>query len=210
MFDYFLEKFKDKTNDELLNILNNKIEYRHEAVDAAIKIYNDKNNTEIPYYKKEDVVTEHDQSLDSKRFNFIISITPQDIYTLVTISFGLLALYSVISLYEDEFFIKGNGGWIKNLALCFSFPVIHIFYKYDHQKSNSYIERIQFDLIFLLILLGLEYLLTIFSDGFNFNSLNISFQTIGAMIGVFLFLFILEAVLEIIRKLFRVLRIGIL
>ncbi len=52
MFDYFLEKFKDKTNDELLNILNNKIEYRHEAVDAALKIYNDKNNTEIPYYKK--------------------------------------------------------------------------------------------------------------------------------------------------------------
>ncbi len=209
MYEFFLEKFKDKNNDELLNILNNKTEYQHAAVDAAIKVYNDRNNTNIPFYKRDDEI-EQIQPLNRRAQSYIVSLKATDFYTLFTTAMGVLAIYSLISVYGDEFFLRGNSSWIKNLVLCCSFLVIHIFYKSDHQKSNSYIKRIQFDLLYLLILLGLEYLLTSISDGFNLYSLNFSFQTIGAIIGVFLFLLLLELVLEIIKKLFQFLRIGIL
>lgn len=211
MIEFFLEKYKDKTDDDLLSVINNKIDYREEAVNAAIKIYNKRNNTSIPFIgDSNNVESEQKKPSKWKPFKFIQSLIIGDYYTLLTTALFLIAFFSLTSLYGDESFLKGKIEWIRFLFFFLSFVAIHIFYKFDHKKSNSYVGRVQFDIIYLIIVLALRFLVDFIFNGFTVNSIDVPFQIIGAIFLVLLLVFLIELVIEVIKKIFQFLRLDIL
>ncbi|MGJ3233898.1 hypothetical protein [Marivirga sp.] len=212
MIEYFLEKYKDKTDYDLLSIINNKIDYRHEAVNAAIKIYNERNSTSIPFIGDfNEVKKEENKPSESRSLKFLKSLRLKDFYTLITISIFLCSIYSLISLYGSEDFFIDNREWIEKMFFFLSFIWIHILYKYDHNKSNSFFGRVQLDILFLIILLLVKFLIDFIFDGFQTSyDIDISGDTPIFIFIVFLLLLLLELVIEVMKKILRTLKVEIL
>lgn len=180
MEDYFKNRFKSKSKQELQKIIDNKKGYRIEAVNAAISIldkrkYSDAPNIEVEEHKEKYINQDTDSQPMVYGLNprpFIRTFSYRDILTSFSLALLLWSFIELINYYSDERLIRDIYGKLKLIGVASIVIANHIVYKIEHGRSNNFIGRSIHVMMFVLIvtiMIPVYKLLTESSYSFTFN-----------------------------------------
>ncbi|MBW1297812.1 hypothetical protein [Aquimarina litoralis] len=205
MVAHFKKKFEEKTDQELLYILENTSSYQDDAVEAAKLILEWRKNVGIEIVAQPRQEAIHDNrsntavsSLDPKLY--LKSFGKKDLLTTFTVSYFCFALVSLFKFYSDEPFFE-------DLRIAFAvslFPVMfsisHFLYRVDHKRLNNLSGRFLQDILLVLFLVTISWALFYLKNGYiRFFSEPLSFADFFAFL---LFILIIELFLSIIQRIF--------
>ncbi|QDH77808.1 hypothetical protein FKX85_01600 [Echinicola soli] len=144
----FIERYKRKTRRELQQIINNRADYREEAVRAAEKLLGE--SDEDP---REEISVARTACKRNNPFGPILfarSFSYRDVLTVISSTLLCMALFQILNYYKDEFVFVEYYPFLK-LFLFFVFIIInHVLYFKEHKRSNDLLGRSMVDLFFFL------------------------------------------------------------
>lgn len=198
MLEFFLNRFKDKSESDLIRIVNSKANFQPEAVNAAIQILNEKYNAQVPL---PDVTALQDThtGLSHVRIRkgasdidkFKRSFSYRDILTASSIAILFSAYLALLKFYSNERVIENAWTWFILIGFVIALILNHIFYKIEHRRGNDYLARYFFDLIFIAFFQIIQFVY-----GFYPSAASLSLSTMDG-VGVFFVFAILVALFEI-------------
>ena len=214
MKDIFYRKLQNKTEKELRYILENQEKYQPDAVEVATDLL-DKSmykDLEIPISKADEEKRQSDfyqAAFDPS--DFYRTFSHRDVLTVFTMGLLFITLFEIMTFYKNEPFIEANYKTISLWTFIFLFLLNHIFYKVEHSRSNNLIGRFYMDCLFIFFLIIIPLIYTyLLNQSLDFH-LNYNFgQFIVVMLLGVLALFLVEAVVGIIKHLLIYLKCGIL
>jgi hypothetical protein len=166
MSDFFYRNYQSKTCAQLENIIQEKDRYQRNAVKAAIRILNERNETDyrLTSVAKGQIDTNHDLCQVSKTrhdkgffemaFNikvFKTTIGSHDIFSWLALALFALSCLEILIFYSDESIMERHSGWIFFLVVFIVLISNHILFKIEHKISNNVLGRLIHD--FCLIIL---------------------------------------------------------
>ena len=199
MENYFLEKFKSKSKHELELIVANQAKYQPEAVRAAIELLNNNHELEIPIPQKAEAAKEQSEGSDfgtlSPSFNyrpFFGTLSYREFVTSIALALLFHTLFEMVDYYSNERFFENSLKAWKVSFLVMVFLGNHVYYKFEHKRSNNFIGRSLNDLILLIILIlsrvGYELMLdSSYRLNLDANGAGFFFIILGIVIIVFAF-----------------------
>lgn len=217
MNNRYLEKFKEKSDFELRNILNNHERYTEMAVLAAGELLA-KNETEYEIQQVLEIETP-----DSSNFNFKKFMKDRFSPTMYFKSFGVKLILtnlsialSITALIETMAFFNDNSRFIIQLhyyrivLFLLAFVLNNVIYKKETKSSNNFIGRCLNDMFLITIL-------TLISSGVKFVKDPTYSSPILGMSSFFatgMLLFLLSMFLEVfvglLRRLFERINLDLL
>ena len=202
MSDFFYRRFQSKTNDQLRAILDERSRYQDNAIDAAIRILNERNDTDIEIDTGRRADHVKSKGLFEQIFSTgIISRTfgYEDILNWITITLLCLASFEVLSYYSDEPFIEHGIQWIVISILLMAVLSNHILFRSTHSCTNNFLGRIIHDLVLCFLLVSFREIYYYIVNGYGTISLN----TIPQLFSAVIFLsFFIEIIVAILRRFF--------
>jgi hypothetical protein len=166
MEDYFLTRFRRKTKIELQRIVDNKEDYRPEAVWAATKLLNEKLSEQALPHLDEAAFPTREEKLKVDRLSLSLDYRPffrtlsyREFLTCISIALFGLTIFSVLDYYSNERFFEDTYTTWKWYTVLFVLIVNHIIYRHEHKRSNNLLGRSINDLFLLtsLILMADSY-----------------------------------------------------
>lgn len=162
MSDFFYSRYQQKTNDQLQAIIDDKERYQSNAVDAAVRILQERSGKDV-----EPVVMDFQPAKVSKIpkkgfFDLIFDIQLfrttfcfQDVLTWITLSMASIAFLLIVNYYTAEPWMEDNFLWITFVFLGLATLCNHIIFRVGHKRSNNVIGRMIHDfgywILFVLI-----------------------------------------------------------
>lgn len=210
MGNFFVNKFQDKSSEELQEIINNKGRYQTDAVNAAIQILNERENTEIPNIQPSKPLRlkqgSDDQDLLAASFSFkpfFGRLSYRDFLTSICLALSLLAIMEILGYYSTEKLIEDIFIFLSILIMLIFLSLNHVIYRAEHKKSNNYVGRVIHDIIFMIFFIPFNlvyhYLITGYSGTFvEGNVLAILLVAILLLMFFELFIALLKRLLNLI------------
>ena len=202
MSDFLYRRYQGKTNAQLQAILENQDQYQDNAVNAAVQILNERNDSDIEF-----IVPPETNRIQGKGFFDQIFDTTilrktfgfQDMLTWLTLAFITNAFLEILNYYSDEPLIEP---WFTMIFVSFIILASisnHIVFKSTYRWSNNVIGRIAHDLAYLFMLISLRQLYYHITSGVGYlNAENL----IAILLVVFIYSFSLEFVVAILKRFF--------
>ncbi|MEQ9098452.1 MAG: hypothetical protein RIF36_09495 [Imperialibacter sp.] len=170
MEDIYVSKLKEKSSQQLKQLIRNKDKYRAEAVNAAIRILNERDGGVRPLLSQQEVVRRRERISDFDWlylcFNlrlYMRSFKVNDLINPLVAALFLLSLTEIVEWYANEDFMSDNSGKLQSIFVLVAVLFSHLLYRLDHGFSNNFIGRVFSDTIlsfFFTILEDLHGLLT--------------------------------------------------
>jgi len=214
MKEYFIERFKTKSEQELDEIVENRTGYQNEAVLAAIELLNNSRVTQIAVPEelkvKKDVVKNQESDGLEKSFSpkaFFRTLSYREFITWLALTLLLLSFFEIINYYSDEYFVNNN--WKHNfsfflLVLLFN----HVIYKFEHRRSNNLMGRSISDSILLMMVIFAKQVYNYLVDRDLSFDVEIG-QFILLIIVIAFFIFFFESIVGILKYLLSLIRCQI-
>lgn len=156
MKNRYLEKFKYKSNYELLEILEKKEKYTESAILAAEHLLK-QNRSENEF----DIVIEEQKSYKDdfsfrtfvkKKFNprlYLHSFNIDVILTNLCLPLVIIVVFEISYMYSDEFFVFKFINTYRGIIFLLMLIVNNVIFKIETGRSNNFIGRCINDLLFL-------------------------------------------------------------
>ncbi|GAA4275962.1 hypothetical protein [Aquimarina mytili] len=209
---HFINKFKEKTDDDLIFILNNATDYQEEAVNAARLILENRKSEGI-HVKPEPFI----KTLESKKRKpvnrldtdpFLRTLSYRDFLTSFALGILLLSVHTLFRYYSGEDFIKNNSIFLWGFSFILLLSINHAFYRFEHKRSNNLIGRLIHDVIFIIMYF---ILWGIYTSIINLEiTSTITTDDIPAIIFLSFLILPIEAIIGIVKRLFKLLKCEIL
>ena len=210
MESFFREKFKNKTKEDLLQIVSNERDYQPEAVKIALEILNEETyKVSVSHSEAQDLVDQdHYKSKKSiKPFNlrpFLRSWSHRDLFSILALAPLTIALNEVVILYSNERFIEGNVETINFIVLFGILIGHHIVYKKEHKRSNNFIGRSTNDLFFIIVFIIIRSIYSILIGlGSPISQTDNFFDILVIPLAIVLIIFAFELLLSMINRFFK-------
>lgn len=214
MKDYFLEKYKTKSKYDLQKIIDNKDQYQPEAIIAATHLLN--HWKDAPVSPDKGVILNSHKETESKTKSFspifdykpfVRSLSYREFLTSITLALFCQAFIDTINYYSDEHIFEEYHNNIKFTFLILIFLANHIYYRYEHGRSNNFIGRSLNDLVLLFSIILTRTLYLYIVTGsleiiFNANGMGAFSVILGLVILICIFE-LLVALLNLILKQFK-------
>lgn len=205
MLEHFKKKFEEKTDQDLLHILDNSDSYQHAAVEAAklilewrkkvgVEIVAKPRNEEINNNESNTIFLSLDPVLFLKTFN------TKDLLTTFTVSYFSFALVSIFKFYASEPFFENLSILFSIIFFPFVLTINHFLYKIDHKRLNNLSGRFLHSLFLVLCLLTISSISFYITTGY-FRVFPESL-TFTDLLGFLIFLLIIELFLSLIQRVF--------
>mgnify|MGYP006999182309 CR=1 FL=1 len=160
MEQYFLQKYQNKTRDELQRIVANKGQYQPAAVSAAIQLLNENREKQIqlPQEKITEQVNVEDSNFGTLSLSFdyrpfFRALSYREFLTTIAMALLFQAFFEIIDYYSSERFFENTHKAWKGYGILVVFLANHILYRYEHRRSNNFIGRSLNDLLLIITLI---------------------------------------------------------
>lgn len=214
MENYFLEKFKSKSKHELELIVANQANYQPEAVRAAIELLNGNNELEIPIPQQAEATKEPTEDSNfgvlSLSFNykpFFRTLSYREFVTGLALTLLFHSLFEIVDYYSNERFFENSLRAWKISFFVAVFLCNHVYYRFEHRRSNNFIGRSFSDLILLIILILLRVGYELILDS-NYR-LNLDVDGVGfffIILGIVIMVFAFETSVALLKFLLKRIR----
>jgi hypothetical protein len=138
---YFLERFKGKTKEELEVIVASFETYDRRAVLAAVEIMRNKFKQQVPSPIKTQKSIPYKSEHDSYKF-YIKTFSYREVLTSISLAFLFIAFLNLIRYYRNEDWVENNFSLLYSTFFMLMLPLNHIFYKIEHKRRNLVIGRL--------------------------------------------------------------------
>ena len=209
MGNFFVNKFQDKSNEELQRVIDNKDQYEFEAVEAAILLLNERGIVDLPDISrtKETLADKGKAKVRSgSGFNadlFFQTFGHKDLLTAFCLALCMLATHTLLEYYSSEKWLEDIWAWLRMLTFFVFIPLNHVIYKIDHHRSNNYTGRVIHDIIFITFFFFLK-LIYAYIMRYEINIFfNASIQDVAELVGTILILTILLMLFELVVALLK-------
>ncbi len=195
MESYFLKKFENKSDAELLYVIDHKEAYQRAAVNAAIEIYNQRNTESIPkiHQKVEVAVTKKKEGAKNSSFDLqplLRTFSYREVLNIVSFALFYLACFVVINFYSDELDLEEISTLIYSIVGITIISLNHIVYKIEHGRFNNYIGRMCLDILLIAVFVLL-------SNIYHFIFYHNEFATYEDLFWVFFISIIFSSIFEL-------------
>lgn len=147
-------------------------------------------------------------SLSSRVFYRTISY--REGLTALTYSLLFVAFIKVLGYYRDERFMEN---WSQVISITGALLIVlanHVSYRFEHCRSNNFMGRSLFDIIFLLCF-SIIHRAYLWISGQSEQFISASFgEILGGMVGVVILIFVFEFLLSLLKYLLKFLRCPVL
>lgn len=209
MEKYFLDRFKNKTKDELQGIIDNSGSYQPAALNAAIQLLNEKIEIPIPLPNSQESANSRFEDSNTGNMPFGIDYRPflrtlsyREFLTSFTLALLYQAFHELLKYYSDERIFENSYKNIQLILLIVLILANHVYYKFEHKRSNNFSGRIINDIIFLTILLFTKVIYELIKDSSYSFSINVSeLGLVFFIIGLVILLFGLELLFAVLKYL---------
>lgn len=187
MEDHFLEKFKEKTKEDLQNIIDNQEAYQAPAILAARKLLNDwKEELVMPEQEVEpprETTHSYDFSVSFDIKPFFRGLSYREFLTGFSLALFYHASLELLDWYSNERIFEQSYKVISVVLAFLIFLANHSYYLLEHRRSNNFIGRSMSDFILFFILILTRTIYELILD----SSYKISLD--GNDIGIFFIVF---------------------
>lgn len=218
--DFFLTRFRQRTNDELEIIVRTSDgTYSPEAVEAAVQILAERKNAGVVLTTSSPgaEILEKKNTEKSKHihpFNplpYLKSFGLNDLLTLLSVGMFLQAIAQLSRYYNYEPDLRLTKIIILVSLLVFSILLTHILYKKDHKKANNYLGRcIQDTFLFMAMSIYISLYDAIANQGGYYPYFEDGESLLAFVIGMFFISLIFEGLVSLFKFVFRFLKWQIL
>jgi hypothetical protein len=205
--DFYINKFKVKSDQELQKIVDDSTFYDVDAVNAAIIILNNRKNTSNPVIEKpKKILFENKSEVNdiktSQRYNpFIRSLSYREFLTSLCLALFFLAYSEILFYYSDERMLKGLIGVLHIIGFITLVFINHIIYKLEHRRPNDFMGRSIIDVFFIITIILIKYTYTLLVE--KGHSYTLNSNGIGAFV-IIIFIVFLVLLFESIVSLLRI------
>lgn len=156
--DFFLSRFKSKTNKELEDIINATGGYVPAAVEAAGEILKKRQVSgkfiEAPSPGAEILRKRKNSPHPFDPMPYLKSFGKKDLFTILAVSMFIQAITQFSRYYNFEPDLNLPKNIITAALITLAMLLAHFFYKKDHNRSNNYLGRCINDTLMFLALSG--------------------------------------------------------
>lgn len=130
----------------------------------------------------------------------------RDIFTCLSLTFFLLAFGTLLDYYSNFDWVGEHQNFVLGLS-CFILMIVnHIFYRFEHKRSNNFIGRIINDCLLLMTFMLVAKTIGLLRGGsLNFETWNIA-SSISMLILIFTLLVCLELLVAAFRRILNLLK----
>lgn len=155
MEQFFIQKFKNKTDKELQHRIDHPYIYNKEAVNAAIFILNERSGNRIVVQDNQSIEKEHLENDGARNddplglYYFFRTFGINEFLSIITFSIFFLAYIHLLYSFLYEL-IGENHIKVLRLTGFFILPLfIHIIYRLEQKHPNSYVGRCVMDFFYV-------------------------------------------------------------
>ncbi len=210
MVEYFLKRYKTKSESELRHIVHHKEKYQEEAYIAAKSLLENKDHLqllkELKNINDERKKTERESDL---RFDLVLDPRPylrnvshHEVITVIALSTFLHAMLKLSSFYSEENFLEEHSDAVRWFLYLIVMLANNIIYRFERKQNNNYIGRVlnTFILIVAVFLVrdAINFVFNLESELFAYS--------LNTILGWFFLSVIFETSIAFLKVLFRYLK----